>query len=153
MADLDDLLIKTSRTFALSIPLLPEPTRRDVTVAYLLFRIADTFEDNLYQDEREKIADLRNFSEIFRGHKDLRGRMELYELLKFRWKENSHEKDLIENGQTILRCYFDIPEIYRRIMDPLLVEASEGMAEFQRRKLQRELLRSLTPGRRRWVKG
>ena len=42
---LQDLLVKTSRTFALAIPLLPEPTRREVTVAYLLFRIADTFED------------------------------------------------------------------------------------------------------------
>ena len=45
MPDLLDLLGKTSRTFALSIPPLPEPTRREVTVAYLLFRIADTFED------------------------------------------------------------------------------------------------------------
>lgn len=43
--DLDDLLVKTSRTFALSIPLLPDPTREEVTIAYLLFRIADTFED------------------------------------------------------------------------------------------------------------
>ncbi len=42
---LEELLFKTSRTFALSIPLLPEPTRREVTVAYLLFRIADTLED------------------------------------------------------------------------------------------------------------
>jgi len=45
MATLDDLLEKTSRTFALSIPMLPEPTRRHVGIAYLLFRIADTFED------------------------------------------------------------------------------------------------------------
>lgn len=45
MADLHDLLVKTSRTFGLSIPLLPEPARRSVTIAYLLFRIADTFED------------------------------------------------------------------------------------------------------------
>jgi farnesyl-diphosphate farnesyltransferase len=43
--DLEQLLISTSRTFALAIPLLPEPTRREVTLAYLLFRIADTFED------------------------------------------------------------------------------------------------------------
>jgi farnesyl-diphosphate farnesyltransferase len=43
--DLDDLLQKTSRTFALAIPLLPEPTRGAVSVAYLLFRIADTYED------------------------------------------------------------------------------------------------------------
>jgi farnesyl-diphosphate farnesyltransferase len=45
MADLDDLLEKTSRTFALSIDPLEEPARRQITVAYLLFRIADTFED------------------------------------------------------------------------------------------------------------
>jgi farnesyl-diphosphate farnesyltransferase len=40
-----DLLIKTSRTFAISIPVLEQPLRREVMVAYLLFRIADTFED------------------------------------------------------------------------------------------------------------
>ena len=44
-ARLEELLGRTSRTFALSIPELPEPTRREVTVAYLLFRIADTLED------------------------------------------------------------------------------------------------------------
>ncbi len=48
VAHLLDLLEKTSRTFALSIPPLPEPTRREVTVAYLLFRIADTFEDAVH---------------------------------------------------------------------------------------------------------
>jgi farnesyl-diphosphate farnesyltransferase len=41
----EHLLARTSRTFALSIPLLPEPARTEVTTAYLLFRIADTFED------------------------------------------------------------------------------------------------------------
>ena len=132
-----EMLPKVSRTFALNIGQLEGNTFKAVLLGYLLFRIADTFEDNLYQDEREKIADLRDFSEIFRGDKGLRHRMELYEPLKFRWKENSHEKELIKNGRIILRCYFDIPEIYRRIMDPLLVETSEGMAEFQRRKLQR----------------
>lgn len=45
LARLHELLERTSRTFALCIPRLPEPTRLEVTVAYLLFRIADTFED------------------------------------------------------------------------------------------------------------
>lgn len=43
--DVDDLLQKTSRTFALAIPLLPAPTRDTVSLAYLLMRIVDTFED------------------------------------------------------------------------------------------------------------
>jgi farnesyl-diphosphate farnesyltransferase len=42
---LEPLLQKTSRTFALTIPLLPDPLRTEVAVAYLLFRIIDTFED------------------------------------------------------------------------------------------------------------
>ena len=59
--DLDDLLVKTSRTFALAIPLLPEPTRRAVSVAYLLFRIADTFEDATAWPSAERIAALDEF--------------------------------------------------------------------------------------------
>ncbi|MBK7863440.1 MAG: squalene/phytoene synthase family protein, partial [Archangiaceae bacterium] len=61
--DLDDLLVKTSRTFALAIPMLPEPTRREVSVAYLLFRIADTFEDATTWPRAERIAALGDFSD------------------------------------------------------------------------------------------
>ncbi|MCA2981812.1 MAG: squalene/phytoene synthase family protein [Myxococcaceae bacterium] len=43
---LEHLLTRTSRTFALVIPRLPEPTRGAVTVAYLLLRLADTVEDS-----------------------------------------------------------------------------------------------------------
>jgi farnesyl-diphosphate farnesyltransferase len=45
MNNLADLLARTSRTFALSIRLLPEPLRKEVSIAYLLLRIADTLED------------------------------------------------------------------------------------------------------------
>lgn len=64
MPDLDDLLEKTSRTFALSIPLLPEPTRKEVTVAYLLFRIADTFEDAALWGKERRIQALEDFSRL-----------------------------------------------------------------------------------------
>lgn len=60
--DLDDLLVKTSRTFALAIPMLPEPTRRAVSVAYLLFRIADTFEDATTWPRAQRIAALNDFA-------------------------------------------------------------------------------------------
>ena len=64
MADLDLLLEKTSRTFALSIPLLPEPTRREVMIAYLLFRIADTFEDSPSWPRESRIQALEQFCEL-----------------------------------------------------------------------------------------
>ncbi len=45
MPNFDELLLRTSRTFGLTIPYLPAPYRREITLAYLLFRIADTLED------------------------------------------------------------------------------------------------------------
>jgi len=64
VADLDRLLERTSRTFALSIPLLPEPTRREVGIAYLLFRIADTFEDATLWEPSRRIAALGEFAAL-----------------------------------------------------------------------------------------
>lgn len=130
------ILPQVSRTFALNITQLEGDIFKTVLLGYLLFRIADTLEDTVHQDEKEKITDLKDFSAIFKGDKDLSHRLKLYESLKFRWKENSSAKNLIENGHRVLRCYFDVPATYRRIVDPLLVETSEGMAEFQKRKLE-----------------
>jgi len=131
-----NILPLVSRTFALNIVKLEGDIFKTVLLGYLFFRIADTFEDTIYQDESEKMADLRDFAEIFKGDKDLSHRLKLYESLKFRWKESSNEKNLIENGHIVLRCYFDLFDPYRKILDPLIVDTSEGMAKFQKRKLQ-----------------
>ena len=57
-ARLDHFLQTTSRTFALTIPLLGEPNRREVTVAYLLFRVADSLEDSTLWPRDRKLAEL-----------------------------------------------------------------------------------------------
>ena len=64
MVLLERLLVRTSRTFALSIPLLPSPPRREVTAAYLLFRIADTFEDATRWPRAARLAALAEFSRL-----------------------------------------------------------------------------------------
>jgi farnesyl-diphosphate farnesyltransferase len=64
MPDLDGLLEKTSRTFALSIAPLEEPARRQITVAYLLFRIADTFEDAARWTPSQRTTALRELEEL-----------------------------------------------------------------------------------------
>jgi farnesyl-diphosphate farnesyltransferase len=66
--DLEQLLIATSRTFALAIPLLPEPTRREVTIAYLLFRIADTFEDAASWPRALRMEALVYFARLLERH-------------------------------------------------------------------------------------
>jgi farnesyl-diphosphate farnesyltransferase len=64
IADFHDLLIKTSRTFALAIPVLGDPLRHQVGLAYLLFRIADTFEDAHTWAPSRRAACLEEFAEL-----------------------------------------------------------------------------------------
>jgi farnesyl-diphosphate farnesyltransferase len=64
MSEIDNLLRKTSRTFALTIPLLPAPTRGEVEVAYLLFRIIDSFEDARLWSPERRIDALDRFSAL-----------------------------------------------------------------------------------------
>lgn len=63
-AELHDLLVKTSRTFAVSIPLLDQPTRRRVGLSYLLLRIADNFEDAASWPKTDRVAALQRFIEV-----------------------------------------------------------------------------------------
>src|SRR5262245_52514714 len=67
-ASLEALLEQTSRNFALAIPALPEPTRREVMIAYLLFRIADTFEDAAHWPPDDRIAALADFNGLLRAY-------------------------------------------------------------------------------------
>jgi farnesyl-diphosphate farnesyltransferase len=66
-AALRPLLEKTSRTFALSIPLLPEPLQTEVAVAYLLFRIIDTFEDATRWEPARRAKALAFFARVMDG--------------------------------------------------------------------------------------
>ena len=65
--ELSSLLARTSRTFALTIPLLDEPLATDVGLAYLLFRIADTLEDAPSWGRDARVAALDSFGEWLVG--------------------------------------------------------------------------------------
>jgi len=64
-------LQKTSRTFALTIPMLPEPLRTEIGIAYLLFRIIDTFEDATAWSPAKRMDALRQFERLL-DHADER---------------------------------------------------------------------------------
>ena len=101
----EEMLPQVSRTFALNIGKLKGETHRAVLLGYLLFRIADTFEDNGCQTEEEKIRSLLRFAVIFEGDKNLEERLKLYEPLRSSLKEESPEKNLVENGDRVFRCW------------------------------------------------
>ncbi len=66
MVDLFALLAASSRTFALTIPLLSEPVRTQALLAYLLLRIADTIEDADAWTAERRLEELRSFALLLR---------------------------------------------------------------------------------------
>jgi farnesyl-diphosphate farnesyltransferase len=142
MADLDDLLAKTSRTFALSIPLLPEPTRREVTVAYLLFRIADTFEDATRWSPARRMMALGELGDLLAGAP----RPEAAAGLAERWLADppgeQHEGylELVRETPFVLRELWELAPGSQAAIRHHLRRTIDGMARFVARAQGRERL-------------
>lgn len=60
-------LNKVSRSFALTIPLMPEPLKEYIALAYLMCRIVDTVEDDANANTVDKITWLSDFSFLAGG--------------------------------------------------------------------------------------
>jgi farnesyl-diphosphate farnesyltransferase len=125
---LDSLLEKTSRTFALSTPMLPEPTRREVTVAYLLFRVADTLEDSTLWPRELRRAELASLGRLLREP----SREAACELAR-RWTENppcEHEgyRELLRELPALLEAYVALSSPAHRLVRRHTLRTAEGMA-------------------------
>ncbi|MBL9039603.1 MAG: squalene/phytoene synthase family protein [Archangium sp.] len=142
MVDLDDLLQKTSRTFALAIPLLPEPTRRAVSVAYLLFRIADTFEDATDWPQAKRLEALRAFSEVLQRA----DAAEASKALLPSWRTpapvaHAGYLELLDLTPGVLAVLDELPPALRAILVKHAVRTSDGMASVVSRADARGSLR------------
>ena len=129
------ILQDVSRTFALNINKLEGDTHRAVLIGYLLFRIADCFEDSFFQDEKQKIENLQLFIEIFQKPSKEEA-LSHYEKIKDIWPEESPERELLMNGEKVFEVYFDFSPEYREIIARHIIETTEGMVEFQIKKNQ-----------------
>jgi len=107
--ELHGLLEETSRTFALAIPLLPAATCRAVTVAYLLFRIADTFEDGHLWRRSRRVAALGDFDDLLDE-----GDLEVARRVGRKWAEERPLEHpgylrLLERTHVVLKVMRDLP--------------------------------------------
>ncbi len=139
MADLLDLLEKTSRTFALSIPPLPEPVRREVTVAYLLFRIADTFEDATHWAPAQRIAALGDFTALLKT-----GTRADAERLARAWtvsgaSPHAGYRELIAETPFVFDAFGALTPEAAAILRVHVIRSAEGMAGFVARTDDRGL--------------
>lgn len=144
--DLDDLLQKTSRTFALAIPLLPEPTRTEVGLAYLLFRVADTFEDAVKWSPAQRIDALERFVELFETPQlQERHARALVELSRTSPPlEHAGYLELLAELPALLTATRALRPRAREILERHTVRTAEGMAQVVARADARGNLRLTT---------
>jgi farnesyl-diphosphate farnesyltransferase len=129
MTDVDDLLQKTSRTFAVTIPMLPSPTRHQVGVAYLLFRIIDTFEDATHWPPAQRIEMIETLTALLDAPDQERARHLAEHCLADPPLQHVGYLELLREIPFVLRKYADLPEEPREILRHHVKRSAQGMAQ------------------------
>jgi 4,4'-diapophytoene synthase len=131
-----ELLPHVSRTFALTIPVLDEPLRSEVAVAYLLCRIADTIEDAEGIPPATRRALFETFIELI-DHP-----LEPEPETRFRntWcgQVDAYHQELIHRSGDVLAIYARFNASVQVAISNCLHEMIEGMLTFLERSQTNE---------------
>ncbi len=126
----DHILQGVSRTFALTIPQLPEALRRVIGNAYLLCRITDTIEDDnaLTSEQTRQLSHL--FSEVVCGNASAEEfARKLYPLLSDHTIPAEH--DLIKNAPAVIRITHSFNSTQRHALERCVRIMAQGMSDYQ----------------------
>lgn len=129
MPDIDELLVKTSRTFAITIPVLPLPTREEVGIAYLLFRIIDTFEDSTRWPPDQRIEAIREFIEILEDPDPRRAQHLAGRCLAAPPLDHAGYLELLGELPFVLARLGQLSEMSRHLIRAHVRRSAEGMIE------------------------
>lgn len=122
-------LERVSRTFALTIPLLPQQVRGTIGNAYLLCRIADTIEDEPELDIDTKRLMLHRFADVVQCNASAESfSAEMEALLSTGTADE--EKDLIANSAAIVGFNQQLSPRVRAAVQLCVKTMCRGMAEF-----------------------
>lgn len=126
----DQILRDVSRTFALTIPQLPEPLSAVVGNGYLLCRIADTIEDDADLDAASKRHFSERFIDVVAGrHSAQEFADELHPRLSAQATEAEH--DLILNSARVIRITHGFDARKREALLRCVKIMAQGMARYQ----------------------
>ena len=125
-----EILQGVSRTFALTIPQLPEPLCTVVGNAYLLCRLADTIEDSVELDGSTKQRFAAQFIEVVGGRIGAAGfAREFGALLDERTP--AAERELVRNTERVVRLTHAFNEHQRTVLERCVTIMSQGMSAYQ----------------------
>lgn len=129
----DAILPGVSRTFALTIPQLPQALRAAITNAYLLCRIADTIEDEMDLPLEAIQAHHDRFIAVVRGQADAAAfAHEVVPLVAPR--ALPAERELMVNIPRVLDVTYSFNDRQRQALARCVAIMCHGMPDYQRRK-------------------
>ena len=132
------ILPGVSRTFALTIPVLPDDLAVVTTNAYLLCRLADTIEDDPGLTHEVKSRFHARFVAVVKGEEDAATfALDLAPLLSDRVLPAEH--DLVRNAAAVVRVTRGFSPEERAALTRCVTIMCRGMPEFQRNKSLRGL--------------
>ncbi len=126
-------LERVSRTFALTIPQLPDALRRIVGNAYLLCRIADTIEDDSGLSPAQQQCFSDQFIAVVRGEAAAEAfAASLAPALSAQIPEA--ERELVRNTASVIRITHSFNARQRRALERCVRIMAQGMASYQQRE-------------------
>ncbi|NNK00089.1 MAG: squalene/phytoene synthase family protein [Desulfatitalea sp.] len=127
------LLQQVSRSFALTIPQLPEGLIKPVTNAYLICRIVDTIEDETQLSIDQKRIFFDQFGQVIDGTLPAdKFAGALHPLLSARTLPAEHE--LVRRTSDVMHTFFSLSDAQRQAIHLCARTMSRGMLEFQKKQ-------------------
>lgn len=126
-----EILQHVSRTFALTIPQLPEGLRSAVTSAYLLCRIADTIEDEPALSADDAYVYLGRFAAVVAGREEA-APLARAVASRLSGRTLAAERNLVENMDRVIRMTHRLDAGQRAAIQRCIDLMCYGMHHFQR---------------------
>ncbi|RKH21491.1 hypothetical protein D7X74_00930 [Corallococcus sp. CA047B] len=127
--ELADFLERTSRTFALAIPLLDEPLRSEVGLGYLLLRVADTLEDAAPWSREERREALAGFEALLQEDPQADAEAMVQGWLSRRPTENAGYLELLKRTPALLASLDALRTEAGAILRHFVLKTVQGMRE------------------------
>jgi farnesyl-diphosphate farnesyltransferase len=124
-----ELVERTSRTFALGIRQLPRSLDHAISVAYLLLRVSDYFEDNERMPPKEKVRYLNTWAEALGTAPGARPSFQG----PATFDDSTPDAHAAREAELILAAYHALPAQERDIIGRHVIDSTHGMAHWVER--------------------
>jgi farnesyl-diphosphate farnesyltransferase len=124
---LTHILKNVSRSFYLSLRVLPGAVRKPVSVAYLFCRVADTIADTPIFPRCQRLQILQTFRKQFLLHHPSREELKQLQAALLSQRARQEEYQLFHHLPDCFHLFESLPEVDRQLVSELVLTLTRGM--------------------------